>query len=137
VLVHRDWPQSSGATSDIRFAARTRFYDAGELIRKHQPDVLRIEPFWKIRAYLLDQSSRDGKSAHSYSDRVTAIRTDLCGTVLQAGATGYWMKNGSEEELLRAVETVAAGKFYVSPLITLLLWRDLLTVRASHRILTC
>jgi two-component system nitrate/nitrite response regulator NarL len=28
------------------------------------------------------------------------------------------MKNGSAEELLRAVETVAAGKIYVSPLIT-------------------
>jgi DNA-binding NarL/FixJ family response regulator len=27
---------------------------------------------------------------------------------LHAGAAGYWMKNGSERELLRAVETVAA-----------------------------
>lgn len=36
---------------------------------------------------------------------------------LHAGAAGYWMKNGSERELLRAVETVAAGKIYVSPLI--------------------
>ena len=24
------------------------FYDARELIRKHRPDVLLIEPFWKI-----------------------------------------------------------------------------------------
>ena len=30
---------------------------------------------------------------------------------------GYWMKNGSERVLLRAVGTVAAGKVYVSPLI--------------------
>jgi len=30
---------------------------------------------------------------------------------LQAGAAGYWTKNGSAEELLRAVETVAGGKF--------------------------
>jgi DNA-binding NarL/FixJ family response regulator len=37
---------------------------------------------------------------------------------LRAGAGGYWMKNGSAEELLRAVETVAAGRLYVSPLIT-------------------
>jgi DNA-binding NarL/FixJ family response regulator len=36
---------------------------------------------------------------------------------LHAGAAGYWMKNGSAEELLRAVETVAGGKIYVSPLI--------------------
>jgi DNA-binding NarL/FixJ family response regulator len=36
---------------------------------------------------------------------------------LHAGAAGYWMENGSAEELLRAVETVAGGKIYVSPLI--------------------
>jgi hypothetical protein len=30
----------------MRFAAGAHgFYDAGELIRKHQPDVLLIEPF--------------------------------------------------------------------------------------------
>jgi DNA-binding NarL/FixJ family response regulator len=46
------------------------------------------------------------------SERIYAERA------LQAGATGYWMKNGSEEELLRAVEMVAAGKIYASPLIT-------------------
>jgi DNA-binding NarL/FixJ family response regulator len=45
------------------------------------------------------------------SERVYAERA------LQAGAAGYWMKNGSTEELMHAVETVAAGKIYVSPLI--------------------
>ena len=47
---------------------------------------------------------------------------------LHAGATDYWMKNGSEEELLRAVETVAAGKIYVSPLIA-----SLALERFAHR----
>jgi DNA-binding NarL/FixJ family response regulator len=46
------------------------------------------------------------------SERIYAERA------LQAGAAGYWMKNGSAEELLRAVETVTAGGIYVSPLIT-------------------
>ena len=45
------------------------------------------------------------------SERIYAARA------LHAGAAGYWMKNGSVEELLRAVETVAGGKIYVSPLI--------------------
>jgi two-component system, NarL family, invasion response regulator UvrY len=45
------------------------------------------------------------------SERIYAARA------LHAGAAGYWMKNGSAEELLRAVETVAGGKIYVSPLI--------------------
>jgi DNA-binding NarL/FixJ family response regulator len=39
---------------------------------------------------------------------------------LNAGAAGYWMKNGSAEELLRAVETVASGEIYASPAITAL-----------------
>jgi DNA-binding NarL/FixJ family response regulator len=45
------------------------------------------------------------------SERIYAERA------LQAGAGGYWMKNGSEDELVRAVEIVAVGKIYVSPLI--------------------
>ena len=39
---------------------------------------------------------------------------------LHAGAAGYWMKNGSARELLRAVETVAAGEIYASPAIAAL-----------------
>ena len=84
------------------------FYDAGELIRKHQPDILLIEPFLEdrdgIRSIRILIVSRQ-------SERVYAERA------LQVGAAGYWMKNGSAEELMRAVETVAAGKIYVSPLI--------------------
>jgi DNA-binding NarL/FixJ family response regulator len=95
------------------------FYDAGELIRKHQPDVLLIEPFLEDRdgirwiKNLATEFPRtrilivSRQSEQTYAERA-----------LQAGAIGYWMKNGSEEELLRAVETVAAGKIYVSPLIT-------------------
>jgi DNA-binding NarL/FixJ family response regulator len=95
-----------------------RFDDAGELIRKHQPDVLLIDPFledcdgirWikdlatefpRIRILIVTDQSE-----WLYAERA-----------LHAGAAGYWMKNGSAEELLRAVETVAGGEIYVSPLI--------------------
>ena len=37
---------------------------------------------------------------------------------LNAGASGYWMKNSSAQELMRAIETVLAGEVYVSPAIT-------------------
>jgi hypothetical protein len=49
------------------------FYDTGELIRKHRPDVLLIESFLEDRDDPLDQRSGDGIPAHSYSDCVTPI----------------------------------------------------------------
>jgi two-component system response regulator NreC len=95
------------------------FFDVGELIRKHQPDVLLIEPFLEDRdgirwiKELAHQYPQTGiLIVSSQSERIYAERA------LHAGAAGYWMKNGSAQELLRAVETVATGKIYVSPLIT-------------------
>jgi two-component system, NarL family, response regulator NreC len=95
------------------------FFDAGELIRKHQPDILLIEPFLEDRDGILWIKELAKDYPHTrilivsrQSERIYAERA------LQAGAAGYWMKNGSVEELLRAVETVVAGEIYVSPLIT-------------------
>src|SRR5438034_2835535 len=95
------------------------FYDAGELIRKHQPDILLLEPFLEDRdgiRWIQDLATEFPRTriliVSRQSERLYAERA------LHAGAAGYWMKNGSAAELLRAVETVAAGKIYVSPLIT-------------------
>lgn len=93
------------------------FSNAGQLIRKHQPDVLLIEPFLEDRdgiRWVKDLATEFPRTriliVSRQSERIYAERA------LHAGAAGYWMKNGSAEELLRAVETVAAGKIYVSPL---------------------
>ena len=95
------------------------FYDGRELVRKHQPDVLLIEPFLEDRDGILWIKELAKENPHMrilivsrQSEQVFAERS------LNAGAAGYWMKNGSPEELLRAVETVASGGIYVSPLIT-------------------
>ena len=95
------------------------FFDAGELIRQHQPDVLLIEPFLEdrdgirwIRDLTMEYPRTRILIVSRQSERIYAERA------LYAGAAGYWMKNGSADELLCAVETVAAGKIYVSPLIT-------------------
>jgi DNA-binding NarL/FixJ family response regulator len=95
------------------------FFDAGELIRQHRPDILLIEPFLDdcdgIR-WIKDLATEHPRTriliVSRQSERIYALRA------LQAGAAGYWMKNGSAEELLCALETVAAGEIYVSPLIT-------------------
>ena len=97
------------------------FYDAGELIRKHQPDVLLIEPFLEDRdgiRWIKDLATEFPRIrilvVTGQSERIYARRA------LHAGAAGYWMKNGSAEELMRALETVAAGEIYVSPAINAL-----------------
>ncbi len=105
------------------------FHDAGELIRKHQPDVLLIEPFLEDRdgiRWIKDLASQFPRTrilvVSQQSEQIYAERA------LQAGAGGYWMKNGSVEELLRALETVAAGEIYVSPAIT-----SLAVQKLAHR----
>ena len=97
------------------------FFDAGELIRKHRPDVLLLEPFLEdhdgilwIKELVSEYPQTRILIVSRHSEYVYAERA------LHAGAGGYWMKNSSTEELLHAVETVAAGEIYVSPLITLL-----------------
>jgi DNA-binding NarL/FixJ family response regulator len=94
------------------------FYDAGELIRKHQPDVLLIEPFLEDRDGILwikelanDYPQTRILIVSRQSERIYAERA------LNAGAAGYWMKNGSAEELLGALGTVASGEIYTSPAI--------------------
>jgi len=39
---------------------------------------------------------------------------------LRAGASGYWMKTGTADELLRAIDKVLNNEIYVSPRIALL-----------------
>src|SRR5262249_5047527 len=96
-----------------------RFYDAGELIRKHRPDVLLIEPFLEERdgiRWIKDLVSEFPRTRILVVSRQCELI--YAERALQAGAAGYWMKNGSPEEFLRALETVAAGKIYISPAIT-------------------
>jgi DNA-binding NarL/FixJ family response regulator len=105
------------------------FFHADELIRQHRPDILLIEPFLEDRDGILwiKELAREyphtrilivsRQSEHVYAERA-----------LHAGAAGYWMKNGSPEELMNAVETVLAGEIYASPSIIALAVR-----RFAHR----
>ena len=92
-----------------------------ELIRKHHPNVLLIEPFLEGRdgiRWIKDLATEFPRTrilvATRQSERLYAERA------LHAGAAGYWMKNGSVEEFMHALGAVAAGEVYVSPAINAL-----------------
>src|SRR5256714_10138536 len=95
------------------------FEEANKLVRQHRPDVLLIEPLLEIRdaiRWIKDLATEFPRIrilvVSRQSERTYAERA-LC-----AGASGYWMKNSSVEELLHAIQTVLAGEIYVSRVIT-------------------
>ena len=91
-----------------------------ELTEKHQPDLLVIEPFLGHHdgIFLLKQIAARFPRA-----RILAVSRQpeeiYAERALRAGASGYWMKTGTQKELIRAIDTVLAGELYVSPRIAL------------------
>jgi DNA-binding NarL/FixJ family response regulator len=92
-----------------------------ELVQKHQPDLLLIEPFLGNRdgIFLLKELA-----ARFTRTRILVISKQpeeiYAERALRAGASGYWMKTRPCEELTRAIDTVLAGELYVSPAVALL-----------------
>jgi DNA-binding NarL/FixJ family response regulator len=91
-----------------------------ELLERHKPDILLIEPFLGNRdgIFVIKELVR-----RCPQTRILAISRQpeevYAERALRAGASGYWMKTGTREELIRAIETVLAGELYVSPRIAL------------------
>ncbi len=102
------------------------FEEANKLVRQHCPDVLLIEPFLEkcdaIR-WLKDLATEFPRIRILVVSR-QAERT-YAERALRAGASGYWMKNGSVDELMHAIETVLTGEIYASKNITCLAMRKL------------
>lgn len=93
---------------------------AAKLVNQHRPDLLLIEPFgdglegvWLIK----------GLSEEFQSTRIIAVSQRpeevFAERILRAGASGYWMKNGGETELISCIETVLSGQIYVSSRVAL------------------
>lgn len=105
-----------------------------ELLEQHKPDVLLLELFL---------GSCDGLFLiKELADRFPETRILVISKqpeevfaerALRAGASGYWMKTGTCEELIHAIETVIAGELYVSPGIALVAVHKLLESPAAYR----
>jgi DNA-binding NarL/FixJ family response regulator len=104
-----------------------------ELVEKHQPDLLVLEPFigHGDGIFLLKElASRFPRT------RILAVSRQpeeiYAERALRAGASGYWMKTSTREELIRAIDTVLAGELYVSPRIALRAVREVVARPATH-----
>jgi DNA-binding NarL/FixJ family response regulator len=90
-------------------------------VEKYQPDLLLIEPFLghHDRIFLIKELA--GRFPRT---RILVISKQpeqiYAERALRAGASGYWMKTRTREELIRAIDTVLAGELYVSPAVALL-----------------
>lgn len=91
------------------------FAEANKVIRQQRPDLLLIEPFLESHdgiRWINDLATEFPQTrilvVSRQSERTYAERT------LRAGASGYWMKNGSAEELIDAIESVLAGETHTS-----------------------
>jgi DNA-binding NarL/FixJ family response regulator len=104
-----------------------------ELVEKYQPDLLLIEPFLGHHdgIFLLKQLA-----ARFPRTRILAVSRQpeeiYANRALRAGASGYWMKTRTREELIRAIDTVLAGELYVSPAVALLAVHKLTDHPAAH-----
>ncbi|WP_328989037.1 response regulator transcription factor [Kribbella sp. NBC_01245] len=93
--------------------------DAVEMVRKHQPDVVLMD----IRMPRLDglAATRDVQALPDPPKVVVLTTFDLDDYVfraLQAGASGFLLKDTPPRELVQAVRVVAAGDAMLSPAVT-------------------
>jgi DNA-binding NarL/FixJ family response regulator len=102
-------------------------------MEQHKPDVLLIEPFLGSCDGLLlikEIAAQFPKTRilviSKHPEEVFAER------VLRAGASGYWMKTSTCEELIHAIETVIAGELYVSPQVALRAVHEVVEHPAAH-----
>jgi DNA-binding NarL/FixJ family response regulator len=95
--------------------------DVADLVERHRPRLVIVEPFQENGdgiMWIKDLAARfpqtrilvaSSKAEITYAERA-----------LRAGASGYWMKTGTADELLRAIDKVLNDEIYVSPKIALL-----------------
>ena len=104
-----------------------------ELAEKHQPDLLVIEPFLGHYdgIFLLKQLASCFPRVRILA--VSRQREEIYAErALRAGASGYWMKTSTREELIRALDTILGGELYVSPRIALRVVHEVVNRPTTH-----
>ena len=101
-------------------AATGDFEEVFELVERHRPELVVADSFEKCRDGIVWTKDFVGR----FPERKLLIATwtpeeNFAERALRAGARGYWMKNGSAESLVQAIDSVLDGELYVSSRVAL------------------
>jgi DNA-binding NarL/FixJ family response regulator len=111
---------------DVLAMARTG-QEALELTLQHHPDVV-VMDVTMPKMNGIEASRRIKSSLEDVKILGLSMHADkrLIAEILKAGASGYALKEGSSEELIRAIHIVSSGETYLSPKIASILIKDYL-----------
>ena len=105
-----------------------------KLLEEHHPDLLLVEPFFGNRDGIFFLKELAGRFPETRILVVSKQQEEIYAErALRAGASGYWVKTGTREELIHALETVLAGELHVSPGIALVAVHRLIENPAAYR----
>jgi two-component system, NarL family, response regulator DesR len=112
--------------SDIEVVARARTGDeALELVRMHHPDVLLTDIEMPSKTGLeVAQLVRDQQLATRVVILTTFARSGYLRRALEAGASGYLLKDSPAEQLANAIRRVHAGGRAVDPELAAEAWSE-------------
>ena len=106
---------------------------AVELCRAHRPDVVLMD----IRMPVLDGVAATREVAAATGTRVLVLTTydldEYVFAALDAGASGFMLKDAPPEDLIRAIHVVAAGDSLLAPTVTSRLVDEFVALRSRHR----
>jgi len=104
-----------------------------ELVEEYQPDLLILEPFFGHHDGIFFLKELTARFPRTRILVVSRLPEEIYAErALRAGALGYWMKTGTQEELICAIETVLAGELYVSSRIALHAVHEVVDHPAAH-----
>ena len=124
LLEHEDGFDVVGEAADGR--------EAVELCRRARPDVILMD----IRMPHLDGIGATREIAKSTDSRVLVLTTydldEYVFSALDAGASGFLLKDAPPDDLVRAIQIVAAGDSLIAPAVTGRLVREVVRLRGTR-----
>lgn len=101
--------------------------------RRQRPDIVLMD----IRMPIVDGIEATRKISATMATKILILTTydldEYVFSALQAGASGFLLKDSPPDELIQALRVVAAGDSLLSPRITRRLVDEIVTLRSSYR----